>query len=187
MRVNSIRFWLPISYGAVVLLAVSSLGGVFLITMGRYYDAQERIYLERNAVALSEILSNLVSDEIPNSFLQSQIELFSYWTQARIQIFDIDENLLADSRSPEALNGKVDYSFQLQHGEATQSFGRVNTGQPNQVVTTVTLEEGGVRLKMRTNILGALKDHGLIDSYEKVGDNSKMPKYIIRRSGAEIK
>jgi hypothetical protein len=40
---------------------------------------------------------------------------------------------------------------------------------------------------VETNILGALKDHGLIDSYEKVGDNSKMPKYIIRRSGAEIK
>ena len=40
---------------------------------------------------------------------------------------------------------------------------------------------------VETNILEALKDHGLIDSYEKVGDDSKMPKYIIRRSGSEIK
>jgi len=37
------------------------------------------------------------------------------------------------------------------------------------------------------NVLEALKEHGLIDSYEKVGDDSKMPKYIIRRSGTEIK
>ena len=40
---------------------------------------------------------------------------------------------------------------------------------------------------VETNILGALKEHGLIDSYEKIGDDSKMPKYVIRRSGAEIK
>lgn len=37
------------------------------------------------------------------------------------------------------------------------------------------------------NILVALKEYGCIDSYEKVGDDSKMPKYIIRRSGTEIK
>jgi len=40
---------------------------------------------------------------------------------------------------------------------------------------------------VETNILEALKEHGLIDSYEKIGDDSKMPKYIIRRSGTEIK
>jgi len=40
---------------------------------------------------------------------------------------------------------------------------------------------------IENNVLEALKEHGLIDSYEKVGDDSKMPKYIIRRSGTEIK
>ena len=40
---------------------------------------------------------------------------------------------------------------------------------------------------IENNVLEALKEHGLIDSYEKAGDDSKMPKYIIRRSGAEIK
>jgi HJR/Mrr/RecB family endonuclease len=40
---------------------------------------------------------------------------------------------------------------------------------------------------VETNILEALKEHGLIDSYEKVGDDSKMPKYIVKRSGAENK
>ena len=40
---------------------------------------------------------------------------------------------------------------------------------------------------VETNIRGALKDHGLIDAYEKVGDDSKMPKYIIRRSGTGMK
>ena len=40
---------------------------------------------------------------------------------------------------------------------------------------------------IENNVLEALKEHGLIDSYEKVGDDSKTPKYIIRRSGTEIK
>ena len=39
---------------------------------------------------------------------------------------------------------------------------------------------------VETNILEALKDYGLIESYEKVGDDSKMPKYIIMRSGPNI-
>ena len=39
---------------------------------------------------------------------------------------------------------------------------------------------------VETNILEVLKEHGIIDSYEKVGDDSKMPKYIVRRSGTEI-
>jgi len=36
------------------------------------------------------------------------------------------------------------------------------------------------------NVLESLKEYGCIDSYEKVGADSKMPKYIIRRSGTGI-
>ena len=39
---------------------------------------------------------------------------------------------------------------------------------------------------MRTNILKPLIEYGYIDSYEKVGEDPKAPKYIIRRSGADI-
>ena len=38
---------------------------------------------------------------------------------------------------------------------------------------------------VETNILEALKEYGCIDSYEKVGGDSKMSKYIIRRSAPE--
>ena len=40
---------------------------------------------------------------------------------------------------------------------------------------------------VETNILEAFDENGCIDSYEKVGDASKMPKYNLRRSGSEIK
>ena len=38
---------------------------------------------------------------------------------------------------------------------------------------------------VETNILEPLKDCGYIDSYEKVGEETKAPKYIIRRFGAD--
>jgi hypothetical protein len=38
---------------------------------------------------------------------------------------------------------------------------------------------------IKTNILDPLKDYGYIDSYEKVGEDSKAPKYIIKRFGAD--
>ena len=38
---------------------------------------------------------------------------------------------------------------------------------------------------VETNILEPLKDCGYIDSYEKVGEEAKAPKYIIRRFGAD--
>ena len=40
---------------------------------------------------------------------------------------------------------------------------------------------------IENNVLEALKEHGLIDSYEKIGDDSKMPKYVIRRSDTGMK
>jgi hypothetical protein len=39
---------------------------------------------------------------------------------------------------------------------------------------------------IETNILEPLIEYGYIDSYEKVSNGSKIPKYIIRRSGPEI-
>ena len=42
-------------------------------------------------------------------------------------------------------------------------------------------------ITVETNILEALEENGYIDSYEKAGDDSKLPKYILRRSGSEIK
>ena len=39
---------------------------------------------------------------------------------------------------------------------------------------------------IETNILGPLREYGFIDCYEKINNGSKMPKYIIRRSGPGI-
>ena len=38
---------------------------------------------------------------------------------------------------------------------------------------------------VETNILEQLREYGYIDSYEKVGEDPKAPKYIIRRFGAD--
>jgi len=38
---------------------------------------------------------------------------------------------------------------------------------------------------VETNILEQLREYGHIDSYEKVGEDPKAPKYIIRRFGAD--
>jgi hypothetical protein len=39
---------------------------------------------------------------------------------------------------------------------------------------------------VKTNIFEPLKEYGLIDSYEDIGDDAKSLKYIIRRSGPDI-
>ena len=38
---------------------------------------------------------------------------------------------------------------------------------------------------IESNIMEPLKDFGYIDSYEKVGEDPKAPKYVIRRFGAD--
>lgn len=81
-RFRSLRWQLPLSYGAIALLAVLVLGITLLGSLRSFYREQELAYLRNNAIAIAnEIAPLLTADERP--FLQSQIAGFAFLTQAR--------------------------------------------------------------------------------------------------------
>ncbi|MFN2138513.1 MAG: hypothetical protein ACK2UK_21330, partial [Candidatus Promineifilaceae bacterium] len=72
---RSLRWQLLLSYAAIALLAVLTLGLALLGSLRSYYEEQERAYLARNAATIAdEIMPLLTTGE--EAALQSQIEWF---------------------------------------------------------------------------------------------------------------
>ena len=96
-RFRSLRWSLPASYALIALIAVVILGITLLGTLRGYYQAQELVYLRRNASAIAdEITPLLLSGDQPA--LQAQITAYSFLTQARVQVLDEEgQEVLADS------------------------------------------------------------------------------------------
>jgi signal transduction histidine kinase len=96
-RFRSLRWQLPFSYAAIALLAVLVLGLTLLGTLRGFYRQQEMSYLMGNAEVIAQEIAPLMADD-QRPLLQSQIEIFSFLTQTRIQVLDnTGLSVLADS------------------------------------------------------------------------------------------
>jgi signal transduction histidine kinase len=104
MLPKSIRWRLPLSYAAIALLAALALGAVLLLTLRDYYARRERDYLAGNAQAISYAIGPLVEADLPPEVLQEQLDNFSFLSQTRVRLLDMDGQLIAESSTPEAFN-----------------------------------------------------------------------------------
>ena len=98
---KSLRFQLPLTYAAIALVATLALGAVLLINLRGHYQAQERAYLQGNAQALSVVVSEMLTSDLPPHLIEAQVQSFSLLTLARIQVLDPAGTQLADSGIPD--------------------------------------------------------------------------------------
>ncbi len=100
MLPKSIRWRLPLSYAGIALLATIALGAVLLITLRGYYALRERDNLMSNAQLISDMVAHAPADDTAQVAVRDQINILSFISQSRIQLFDTSDNLVIDSGDP---------------------------------------------------------------------------------------
>ena len=129
MNLNSIRWRLPFSYAAIALLAAIALGSVMLLVLSSYYAAQERAYLNGNAVSLRPMIEKLLSDKTSSQFVNDQVAGLAFLSQIRIRVLDASGQVIADSGIPDSskmisVSGSTaagQVMFSMPSGRAVQS------------------------------------------------------------------
>lgn len=151
---TSLKWRLPLSYGAIALLTTLSLGVVLLFALNRYYIVQERRYLLSNAQAVSGIVASAETAVITSSLLQPQIEALSSLIQAQIQIYDSSGVLLADSGLPQQNEASTTLSLRVESGELAQEFSQTTAvdGNGQAVQSSTALDDGTTRVETTTSI-----------------------------------
>ena len=95
---QSIRWRLPLSYAAIALLTALALGGVLLSVLRGYYVQLEVDYLTSNLHTIANAMEQaMLQADVPLEALQSQVEGLSFLSQSRVQLLDVNRDVLADS------------------------------------------------------------------------------------------
>lgn len=102
MKLDSTRWRLMLSYGAIALLAAFALGLVLRGILRDYYERQEETYLRNRAIEIGSIASQLLEADVPPRMIQELTKRCSFVLQARVKILDTSGELLADSGVPES-------------------------------------------------------------------------------------
>lgn len=118
----SIRWRLPLSYAAIALLTTVALGLVLLLTLRNFYEQQEQQYLQSNAAAISGEIAPFLRDGLPVAALESQLKGFAFLSQARVQVLDVAENVVADSGSAALVGADAQVSVQVEVDGVLREF-----------------------------------------------------------------
>lgn len=95
---ESIRWRLPLTYAAIVLLTVFTLATVLLLALDSYYTARETAYLTGNARAFAErIQQNMRDPNVRDNNLRGMIVPVSFLSRSRIRILGPEGNVIIDS------------------------------------------------------------------------------------------
>lgn len=131
----SIRWRLALSFAALALLVTLALGFVLMNILRTYYTQQELAYLQGNADELSMIIADVVRQNQPAAVLESQIKGFTYLSQSRVRLLDVEENVIAESGPPQdndmvivSVNRNSGESIHLQVADAIPSTGLYEDG-----------------------------------------------------------
>ena len=154
---RSIRWRLPLTYAAIAMLAALALGIVLLVTLRTYYRGQERDYLLRNAEAVGPSVSLLMEDAPLEDALKSHVAGFSYLSQTRVRVLDVDGGLVADSGDPRKAREFVNVSLGIDVGGVTGAFTQTvedAPSKPRQVTSLVELESKDVRVREKIVVTG---------------------------------
>lgn len=100
MLPKSLRWRLPLSYAAIASFAALAAGIVLLTTLRSHYAQRELSYVSRQAFAVSRALSYVFSKNMPVEDIQQNFPALALFTQARVQLFNSDGTLIADSGLP---------------------------------------------------------------------------------------
>lgn len=96
---QSIRARLVLSFAAIAVFAVCALGVVLLAILTNYYSNQEQYYLRSNVGVISLAVGYMMSSEMSPEEVQPLLEKLAFFTQTRIQAYDLEQQLRYDSGS----------------------------------------------------------------------------------------
>jgi signal transduction histidine kinase len=88
---------LALSFAAIAVFAVFTLGVVLLVILTNHYSNQEQAYLRSNVGVISMAVGHMMSSEMSQEEVQPLLENLAFFTQTRIQAYDPDQQLRYDS------------------------------------------------------------------------------------------
>ncbi|HMN28858.1 MAG TPA: hypothetical protein PKE45_11975 [Caldilineaceae bacterium] len=94
---QSIRVRLALSFAAIAVFAVFTLGVVLLVILTNNYSNQEQHYLRSNVRVISIAVRQMMSNKMSQEEVQPLLENLAFLTQTRIQAYDLDQQLRYDS------------------------------------------------------------------------------------------
>src|SRR4051812_7205270 len=94
---QSIRVRLALSFAAIAVFAVLTLGVVLLAILTNNYADEERYYLRSNVGVISLAVGHMMSSEMSQDEVQPLLENLAFLTQTRIQAYGPDQQLRYDS------------------------------------------------------------------------------------------
>jgi signal transduction histidine kinase len=107
---KSLRWRLPLSYAAIASFAALAAGVVLMTTLRSHYVQREQNYVARQAFAVSRALDFVLSrGTVPLEEIQQNFPALALFTQARVQLFDAEGSLIADSGLPN--EQRIDFIF----------------------------------------------------------------------------
>lgn len=147
---QSIRGRLALSFAAIAVFAVFTLGVVLLIILTTYYANQEQYYLRSNVAVISVAVRHMLANKLAQAEVQPLLENLAFVTQTRIQAYDLDQQIRYDSGPLEEVEVTLDPSKLLITG-INDSNGDIHLGTrgaaPALVPTTPFLPRASVVLQ----------------------------------------
>ncbi len=115
---QSIRVRLALSFAAIAVFAVFTLGVVLLVILTNHYANQEQHFLRSNVAVINVAVGHMLANKLSQEEAQPLLENLAFFTQTRIQAYDLDQQLRYDSGPPQSVELTLD--------PHTQQFTRLN-------------------------------------------------------------
>jgi signal transduction histidine kinase len=155
---KSIRWRLPLSYAAIALLSVSTLGLILLLSLRSYYLDQERRYSLSAAEEISSKMEPFFEQGLPQAAFVSQVKGYAFLTQARVRILDGQNRLLADSQESALGAPDATISVQVEVGGVSQVISQTLAGGDQNIhyrsVIVVDSGDRYTRLEVNEQVSG---------------------------------
>lgn len=152
----SIRWRLPLSYAAIALLTTLALGLVLLLTLRNFYEQQEQHYLQNNAAAIGSEIVPFLRDGLPVAALESQLKGFAFLSQARVQVLDAMEQVVADSGSATLVGADAQVSVQVEVDGVLREFSQsiAEGAEQQQFRSTIIISEDPLTANTDVELVG---------------------------------
>lgn len=108
MGLSSIRWRLPLSYALIALISTAAVGLLLMLTLNRYYRAEERTHLYNVAGAIARLIPQMLAEDAPLQNVAAQVQSFAFLAQARVRLLDSQRAMLADSGVPDVVKLALD-------------------------------------------------------------------------------
>ncbi len=138
MMPRSIRSQLPLTYAALVLITVLTLGGSLLAILHGYYTHLEERYLVSAGESLAPSVQMWLVNDFPMDGIKQQLDSEAYFSQVRVTLLDADRQMIYDSGPPYKISlAELIYGMDVLDAEETSSGQDTTDGTGDEMYTVL--------------------------------------------------